>query len=184
MKDGKKTVTSIFMVPLLKIGRDPLRKAGFVNAFVKDGGRDIQYGNAIYLLFKPQNLKDFKEFLDEEYERTGNIIDDYDYEGGFVVVVYKLDRRFIKDYELIRRGEYSKTSKQFQQEFPKSVKLETSVGVKEEVSLQYRIFNKTQDLIEFWENKLDVKFGPEQEVWQMFDEEKETLTIEKLEQYV
>ena len=184
MKESKKTVTSIFMVPLLKIGRGSLRKAGFVNAFIKDNGRDIQYGDAIYLLFKPQNLKDFKEFLDEEYERTGNIIDDYDYEGGFVVVVYKLDKRFIKDYDLIKKGEYSKTSRQFQQEFPKSVKLETANGVKEEVSLQFRIFNKTKDMVEFWEKKLDVRFDPDQEVWYMFDEEKETLTIEKLESYV
>jgi hypothetical protein len=182
--ETKKTVTAIFMVPPLKIGRDSLKKMGFINAFVGDNDRDIQYGNAVYLLFKPKNLKEFKEFLDEEYERTNNIIDDYDYDGGFVVVVYKLDSRFIKDYNLVKKGKYSKTSGLFQQEFSKSVKIDTSDGVKEEISLQYRIFNKTQDLKDFWEKKLGISFEPDQEVWPGFDEEKEVLTISKLESYV
>jgi hypothetical protein len=39
--------------------------------------------------FKPDNLEKFKEILEGEYERTKDIIEDYDYADGFVVVVYK-----------------------------------------------------------------------------------------------
>jgi hypothetical protein len=184
MIEGKKTVTSIFMSPLLKIKRETLKKLGFINAYVKDGERDVQYDNSIYMVFKPLDLEEFREFLDEEYERTKNIIEDYDYVGGFVVVVYKLDSTLRDDINLIRAGRYSKTSPRFQQEFPKNVKIHTTNGIKEEVSLQFRVFNKTPDMIKYWEDKLGVQFDKEQEVWYMFDEDQETLSISKLLEHV
>lgn len=182
--DTKKTVTSIFMVPLLKINKDNLREMGFINAYINDTNNDIHYENSIYLLFKPKNLGEFRAFLNEEYERTTNIIDDYDYGGGFVVVVYKLNPKFINDINLIKKGIYSKTSKNFQKEFPKIIKIFTNNGFKEEISLQFRIFNKTKDMTDYWEEKLDVTFTEDQEVWYSFDEEKETLTLKKLEEHV
>jgi len=180
MIDNKKTVTAIFLVPLTKIRKETLKRLGFVNAYIKDGERDVQYDNAVYMVFKPNNLDEFREFLISEYDRTKNIIEDYDYEGGFVVVVYKIDSSFKNDVELIKKGRYSKTSKKFQQEFPKNILIHANGAVKEEVSLQYRIFNKTGDMVKFWEEKLDVHFTEDQEVWHMFDEEKETLTLIKL----
>ena len=54
---------------------------------------------------------------------------------------------------------------------------------KDEISLQYRIFNKTEDLVKFWEEKFDVTFGYDQELWRGFSEEEETLTEEKLKEY-
>jgi len=182
--DTKKTVTSLFMVPLLKLNKDSLREQGFINAFIRDSNRDVQYEHSIYLLFKPKSLREFKNFLDEEYERTTNVIDDYDYEGGFVVVVYKLNPKFIDDIDLIKKGLYSKTSKKFQQEFPKIIKILTGNGIKEETSLQFRVFNKTKDMKVYWEEKLDVNFTEDQEVWHAFDEERETLTLKTLEEHV
>ena len=178
--DTKKTVTSLFMVPLLKFNRETLREMGFINAYIKDNDADINYQHAIYLLFKPNNLLEFTKFLETEYERTTNVIDDYDYTGGFVVVVYRLNTKFIKDIELIKKGKYSKTSKTFQQEFPKIIKIMSNTGLKEEVSLQFRVFNKTKDMTDYWEDKLGVKFTEDQEVWHSFNPEKETLPIEKL----
>jgi len=181
----KKTVSSTFFVPLLKIGKDNLVKAGYVNAYIRDDGRDVEYQECVYLLFKPENLIDFKQFLEDEYERTKNIIDDYDYGGGFVVLVYKLNPKFKKDLDLIREGKYSKTSKNFQSEYSKTIRISDGAhSWKEEVSIQFRIFNKTKDLREFWERELEVTFSDDQEVWYAFDEEKETLTPKKLEEYV
>lgn len=182
--ETKKTVSSTFLVPPLKIGRDALLKAGYINAYVKDEERDVQYDDCVYLLFKPENLVEFKEFLEEEYERTKNVIDDYDYGGGFVVVVYKLNSKFKHDFDLIKQGKYSKTSKSFQAEFPKTVRIKEKLSYKEETSIQFRIFNRTEDLKSFWENKLGVVFNPTQEVWYSFDENNETLTLEKLKELV
>jgi hypothetical protein len=180
----KKTITSIFIVPTLSIGKEKLADNGYINGYIKDGKRDVQYDNAVYLLFKPQDLDKFKGFLDEEYERTKSIIDDYDYEDGYVVVVYQLNSRLEKDFELIKQGKYSETSKKYQEIFPKIVKINKNGYQKDEVSLQYRVFNKTKDLREFWEDKLGIDFDESFEVWDGFFEENETLNLNKLKENV
>jgi len=172
------------MVPTLKIPKDALRENGFINGYVKDGSREVQYDNCIYLLFQPKDLDKFREFLDSEYERTKDLIDDYDYEEGYVVVVYQLDAKFSKDFDLVRRGKYSKTSPAFQALFPKVIKIKKNGLHRDEISLQYRVFNRTEDLIKFWEAKLGVEFSDDQEVWHGFEEENEILNIQKLKEYV
>lgn len=172
------------MVPTLKIPKDALKDNGFINGYVKDGGREVQYEGCIYLLFQPKDLDKFREFLDSEYERTKDLIDDYDYESGYVVVVYQLDSKFAKDFDLVKKGKYSKTSPAFQALFPKVIKIKKNGLHRDEISLQYRVFNRTEDLIKFWEEKLGVEFEDDQEVWHGFEEEDEILNIEKLKEYV
>jgi hypothetical protein len=184
--DVRKNITSIFMVPTLKVPKDALKNNGFINAYIKDARKEHNYEDCIYVLFKPENLDKFREFLDDEYERTKAVIEDYDYEDGFVVVVYKLDDTFKNDFLLIRESKYSKTSQDFQKMFPKVVKILKGSLYKEEISLQYRVFNKTDDLIDFWEEKLGIDFikilGDNFEVWDGWDEEKEVLEIDKIKE--
>lgn len=182
--DVKKTITSIFMVPTLGIGKGELVDNGFINGYIKDGSRDMHYENCIYLLFQPKDLDKFREFLDKEYERTKAVIDDYDYENGYVVVVYQLDSKFAKDFALVRQSKYSRTSSAFQALFPKVIKINKNGLHKDEISLQYRVFNRTEDLIKFWEDKLDVEFDDDQEVWHAFNEDEEILNIKKLKEHV
>lgn len=181
----KKTITSIFMIPTV-LPITALKDNGFINGYLKDDRKDIQYENAVYVLFKPTDLNRFREFLDSEYERTRNIIEDYDYEDGYVVVVYQLNEKYKKDYQLIKEGKYSKTSKSFQNLFPKSVKIVKSGLSKDEMSLQIRVFAKTIDLIEFWEDKLGINLkdtiGEDFEVWEGFDESKEILELDKIKE--
>lgn len=176
----KKTITSIFMVPTLKIAKEHLTENGFINGYSGDIDRETQYPNSIYLLFKPTNIEKFREFLEGEYERTKDIIEDYDYPDGYVVIVYKLNPEFNKDYNLIRNGKYSQVSNSFKKLFPEKVIISKGVFPKEEVSLQYRVFNKTKDLIDYWESKIGVTFQQDQEVWEGYDKEKELLYINKL----
>jgi len=180
----KKTITSIFFVPTLKIGKDRLIKNGYINGYQKDVKRDIHYTDAIYILFKPDNMDVFREFLDEEYERTRNIVDDYDYEDGYVVLVYKLDNKFKRDFELIKKGKYSKTSSEFQALFTKVVKISKNGKTRDEISLQYRVFNKTEDLKQYWEDKIGVDFDDSMEVWSIWDENEEILDIDKIKEHV
>ena len=184
MTDIKKTITTIFMVPTLKIPKGELQDNGFINGYIKDGNREVQYEDCIYLLFQPKHLNKFREFLDNEYERTKAIIDDYDYEDGFVVVVYQLDPKFKKDFKLVKQSKYSKTSSLFQEQFTKVIKIKKNGLYRDEISLQYRIFNRTEDLIKFWEEKLGVEFDDDQEVWHAFEEENEILNIQKLKEHV
>lgn len=180
MTDVKKTITSIFMVPTLKIDRIKLMENGFINAYVSDVKKLPAYEGAAYLLFQPKDLDKFRDFLEGEYERTKDIIDEYDYEGGYVVVVYKLNPKFKKDFGLVKEGLYSRTSKEFQALFPKIVKIQKEGLRRDEISLQFRIFNKTEDLVKFWEDKLGVEFDEDQEIWHAFILEDETLDIDKI----
>ena len=182
-KEIRKTITTIFIVPTLKIPREGLINNGFLNGFSKDGMRDVQYKDAIYLLFRPNDVDMFREFLDKEFERTKHIIDDYDYPNGFVVVVYKLNTEYSKDFALIRRGMYSKTSSEFQGMFPEKVEIVINNVPRKEISLQCRVFKKTKDLVKFWEEKFNIVFEDNYEVWDGYKEENETLTEEKLKEY-
>jgi hypothetical protein len=172
------------MVPTLKINRENLMSNGFINGYAKDGRKDVQYENCIYLLFKPDDVDKFRDFLDGEYERTKSIVDDYDYEDGYVVVVYELSPKFKKDFELVRQSRYSKTSEEFQKLFPKIIKIKKNGVNREEVSLQFRVFNKTEDLKQFWEDKLGVEFDDEVELWHGFFEENEVLNLDKIKENV
>jgi hypothetical protein len=174
------------MVPTLKVPKDALRGNGFINAYINDARREDQYKDSIYLLFKPTDLDKFREFLDSEYERTKTIIEDYDYEDGYVVVVYQLNDKYKKDFNLIKEGKYSKTSEEFQKLFPKVIKIVRNGLHKDEISLQYRIFNKNEDLVSFWEEKLGIDLkevvGKDFEVWEGWDESKEILELDKIKE--
>ena len=177
-----KTVTTIFLVPTLKINKDSLQSNGFINGYVHDLSRDVQYEHCIYLLFKPENIEKFREFLDKEYERTKDVIDDYDLEDGVVVVVYKLNDKYQSDIELVMQGKYSQTSNEFQSIFPKIIKIVKNGLHKDEISLQYRIFKKSMDLRAYWEDRIGETFTEDMEVWKGFDLFSESLDLDKVKQ--
>ena len=180
----RKTITSIFLVPTLQIPKEHLLNNEFINGYVKDPSHTMEYPDSVYILFKPSNLDKFRRFLENEYERTKMIIEDYDCEDGYVVVVYKLDPEYKQDFDLIRKGKYSCTSEKFQKLFPVVVKIVRNGLHKDELSLQCRIFKKTEDLVNFWETEFDVNFDEKQEVWRGWNEKEETLDISKIREYV
>ena len=178
----KKTITTIFIVPTLGVDRDDLKQNGFLNGYVSDERRDIQHKDAIYLLFKPEDLDKFRDFLERETSKNKNIIDDYDYEDGYVVLVYKLNTKWKKDYMLIREGLYSKTSKKFQELFPQTIIV--SRGKKQlpkhEKTLQHRVFEKSDELKDYWEKKIEISFTDDMELWEGFHVENETLNLDNV----
>lgn len=178
-----KTITSIFLVPTLKIPKGSLKSNGFINGYIKDEINNIKYDDCLYLLFRPTLPSQFRTFLNHKYERTKSIIKDYDLTLGFVVVVYRLNLIFTPDYELVKKSKYSKTSENFQSQFPKTIEILKNDTLRKEFSLQYRVFNKTPDLKEYWRN-MDPFFKEENELWYDFQEEKETLTEETLKDLV
>lgn len=182
-KKVKPTISTIFMVPTLRINREEILNNGFLNGYSKDNLHEEEYEDAVYVLYRPPDLDRFREFLEKEYERTSAIITDYDHPGRFVVAVYKLDEKFKEDFEIVKSGKYSKTSESFKKLFPQVTKIVINGRHMDELSLQTRIFKKTTDLKEFWEEKFGVEFDEEQEVWSGYIEENETLTQEKLDEY-
>jgi hypothetical protein len=184
MEKLTKTITSIFMVPSLGIDREALKANEFLNGYAKDDAREEHYEDSCYLLFRPKNIDRFREFLDSEYERTKDIITDYDHSDGFVVIVYKLNPDFKGDFDKIRHSQYSKTSPEFQALFPKTVKIIIDGLRRDEISLQVRIFKKTPDLRKFWEDLLQTDLPEDSEVYEGYQEDRETLTEQRLKQYL
>lgn len=118
-------------------------------------------------------------FVDTEKNRTEFLIDDYDYPEGLVVLVYKLDPIFKKDYDLVKLGKYSKTSTTFKKLFPETVSVNTDKNVKTMMSLQTRVFNKSKELVIYWEKKLNLKLEENSELWSSQDIADEELNLEK-----
>ena len=48
---------------------------------------------------------------------------------------------------------------------------------RDEISLQYRVFNRTPDLVEFWEKKVGITWTDDMEVWNGWEESKEILNM-------
>jgi len=184
----KATTTTILLMPMIGMNKRQLGKYGFLNAYVDDKDYNIHYENAIYLLFKPEPPSRIEDFVSLERE-SPLFQDEYDYEGGYVVVVYRIMPKWISDYKLWREGKYSKMSKLYQDSFKKIVKvMDPQTGIiSEETSLPYHIFNRTEDLREMQERDTGVnlaKFGPDFEYWSIPDlHGRESLDITKIKKY-
>lgn len=175
-----KTITSIFIVPTLGINRDVLKDNGFINGYIKNELNLYNYENCVYLLFKPTDMFKFGQFCLEVVSNNELYVDDFDLEDGKVVLIFKLNDKYKKDYELVYNGEYSKTSNEFKNAFPKVLKVIVNGLHRDELSLQIRIFKKTNDLRKIWENLTGVTFTEDMEVWPTWNLEKEILNDDVL----
>ena len=171
----KKTITSIFFVPTLNINIHILNKHGYINGYIKDSMRDEQYEDCVYVLFKPPDIYAFSIFVEDNYQKE-YLLDDYDYDE-YVVLVFKLNPAFKEDFDLIKKGKYSKTSKKFQKLFVKDVSVKIDKIYVEETSLQTMIFWKYKKLAEYWKELADIDLTKEQEFWTTFEINEETLKL-------
>jgi hypothetical protein len=181
----KKTITTIFIAPTLQIDRSFLDENNFINAYLGDIDNDLYHEeDAVFLLFKPKDKLAFNSFLEKERERTENLLDDYDHDNGYVVVVYLLNKDYEADFGLIRNSKYSQTSKEFQKLFPEKVKDYSNLKGRMLPSLQHMVFNKDERLRTYWENELGTSIISRKnlEIWPGFDERKEILDIDLIKE--
>lgn len=164
----KENCSTEFLLPPLGLSRSLLSKHGFIAAYMDDKNHEPHYQEAVYLLFKPTSITKFEYFLDCEYDRIKNIseiVEDYDYPGGYVIVVYRFPRKFLDDYKLFREGKYSKLSNEFKILFPKTVEIELNQGSRERsYSIPYMVFNREKALREWWEEKIGMELDPNMEL--------------------
>lgn len=178
----EKTITSIFIMPTLEISREDLFNNKFINAYLGDLDKEEYHEeDVIFLLFNPKDLNLFREFLNFQYENH-SILDDYDYEKGYIVLVYSLNSELRKDFNLIKNSKYSKVSQEFKDLFPLKIINFSKKGKPSQESIQHMIFNRDIRLINFWEKEFDTNIISIQnlESWPQFDEQKEVLDIEKI----
>lgn len=205
------TDTSRFLLPALKLTQNELLKFGFIDCFLVDkhktfiNEKDIH----LYLLFKPntdkQQVIQLGGFLAREKEsqytrlttkieelteqdpKHNILLDEYDYEGGYIVLVLKFPEKFRSDYELFKIGKYSKFSDTFKDIFPphKKVTLINQTTGKEEIiegnGLAYMIVTKNKKAKAYAEKKWGISIDEDNEYWRLPNiEKRETLDIEKI----
>lgn len=185
--------TLFILKPVIKEGMDVLLEHNLINSYLKDKNRDDIEGDHLFVLFKPPDMDYFELFLHEQEENL-NFVEDYDYEGGFVVLVYKIPEAMKKDYALFKTGRYSKMSQWFKSYYAtelvkkgKTITVEVD-GLRITKSIQWLVFDKDKKLQFLLEKYMGIKFDDiydnkdDIELWTGVDEVRELLDIDKIKQ--
>lgn len=177
------TASNLFMVPLLSIARYKLNIHGLINSFLINGESEEQLENILYLLFTPPNTDKFNDFIEQEKEESGLVVvSEQDFPPNFVLIGCKLPEEFKEDYKLFWEGKFSKMSKDYKDRIPDKVRMSGGNGKTiAKTSIQHMIFEKNAELRIHWENRLDVVFSDDLELWSIPDPEKETFKLFKHE---
>lgn len=191
--------STIFLLNPLGLDKKRLDKIGFVETYLGDEFCQIEYKNPVFLLFKPENIGNFQVFVENEYDRinrftgTKDLKADYDRKEGEVMLVYEFP--FDKDYEKFKAGKYSEFSAEVLRTYPRTLKSSTGAEI---LGLPYRIITKDKEsesilnsiygenflvqqpiiaLKDLLEERYDVEFTADMELWTLPNLEKETLKI-------
>lgn len=191
--------STLFLLLPLGLNRSKVSEFGFKSAYIRDVSKEVEYSNPVFLLFKPDDNLMFQAFVDSEYVRvnphteTNDLIEDYDHEGGYVVLLYQFPEEFKDDYERFLHGEYSKFSKKFKSVYPKVMKVKLPDGrVDEVIGTQYKIIHKgnrkleeeiektgDMDIKKELEARLDIILDDDSELWES-PGKKDILDIKKV----
>ena len=162
MGPQEKNCTTVFMTAPLGIAKIDLIENNFIGAYIGDVQKsETEYKRGIYVLFRPIDMLTFEQFVYSEKERGATIVEDYDYEGGYVVVIYVLKPEFAADYDKFLRGNYSKFSIKFRDTFPEKIHIDG----KDQLTLQQRVFTKDESIREYWEEQIGIKMEDSSEVY-------------------
>lgn len=185
-------VSTVFLLPGIEIKselKNRFYNFGFINTFLTCPPLTYPWP-VLYIVFRPQVIDlDFMRFADELQKNT-NFIDTLDAGGGKVLMVYRVPKRFLRDYELFLEGKYSKLSPEYRRCFQmEQFKLdahdrpikEQGRYVKEYTDF-YHIFNRTEYIKDIWKERLgyraDEHILDDMELYSKQDPLRETLEEE------
>ena len=172
----------MFLVPVLGLDKSVISDHNYLNGYSDLKDKILEYEpHVIYLLFKPKNRETFQDFVEGQYEMGQSILEDFDLDDDFVVLVYKLNEELDRDYHLIKLGNYSKTSEEFQSLFPETISDDRKGMLTKRKTLQKMVFDKEKSLFKYWQNNIGRPLlNEDMEVWYSFDTRKETLNLEEI----
>lgn len=151
---NQRNVSTTFLLPGTEIKDETRRKFhdnGFVNTYLTCEPFTYPYP-VIYLLFQPMRFDlAFYSFM-REIQANQNFIEVIDLGLNKILFVFRIPKRFQKDYNYFIKGEYSKLSKDYQKCFAMEDYKRDENGnairangkLIRESSTYYHVFNKTQ----------------------------------------
>lgn len=185
----KYNCSTLFLLYPLGLSVQGLSGTGFRNCYLRDSERpEYNSLNIVLLLFKPRDSTRFQCLVDTEKSRTPLFIDEYDYEGGYTVMVYEFPPDLASDYALFKEGKYSRLSKEFQKTVPVFITTSTTPATKSwfvekgnshPYTLAWMVINRHPLWEQYVKHDLNVPHLGE-EFYEVPDMKKETLFIQKL----
>jgi hypothetical protein len=180
MRAVKSTCTTLFLLPALGLNADELNPSlGFIDGFTSDKDRPTSLSHPVFALFRPADIREFQEFVEAEYGSNRALKEDYDYDGGFVVLLYQYPAQFQADYRKIENGKYSRVSPSFSETFPQFEKPDSWSNPNiPQMSLQRMVYFRAPALVSFLEDAVGQPIG--RECWGIPDKDRETLDIKRI----
>lgn len=179
-------VSTLFLLHPLGLKWKELLDMGFINAYMEDVDHP-EYDEMVLVLFKVRKEDAFRYFVDGERERTSHFIDEYDHEGGYVVLVY--DFPLPEDLKRVREGKYSQLSAEYRKTVKETItiplipprvdEMGNVVTSVENETMQWMVINKMDSWKVFMEEELGASLEGNDEYW-MAPGEREILVIEKI----
>lgn len=187
-KDIELTDTTRFLLPCFGISYKRYKELGFLNCFLTDKNRDRINENDIhiYLLFKPigNQIYLLSKMIDEFEKKDKDhivLLEDYDYEGGYTILVFKFPERFREDYRLFIEGAYSKFSEDFKKLYPEEKEIgQDEFGTIKGKSLQWMVVNKDPKLKKYQEKKYGFSLEEAPEIYHKIINDNEILDIDTI----
>lgn len=169
--------STLFLIrPIMRKSLSDLDEYNLINSYLKDKNREDLDEDLLFVLFKPKDF-DFFSFFTAKEELNENFIEDYDYEGGYTVLVYKIPISLKRDFEKFKEGKYSEFSNYTKNLYKKAVQ----VGVlSEKSSFQWQVFKKDPELHKELEEYVGEKLDEGIELFPVPNLERETLDIQKI----
>ncbi len=162
-------------MPMLGIDRNKLYwKEFFLNCYI--GIKEYpQKGDKFFLLFKFNNTQDYlkvRELLKEE-ETFSDEMAYSSPNGEYVIFMFKVNKKFNKEYRLFKEGKYSQFSNEYKN-------LIMRVHLVTQDKLLYHILNKTEKRRKQLSNDWDYPLSEKAELWSLPRDEDEILTLKNL----
>lgn len=152
--------STLFLYPLVYTNQEELITNGFINVYIGDHEYDIQWNTeyCLYLLFKPKSFKVFEYFADK-LRNTSAYRDEYDIDGGYIMVVLQVPEKFHCVLDLFKQAKYS----EFPEEYWKK-SFRRVIGNK--TAKLWKVFTRDKTLREEIESYFRVTLSEEDELYE------------------
>ena len=170
--------STLFLLHPLGLSRKALEGTGFCNCYLRDENKPEYEGmNVVLLLFHVKSKERFNWFVAKERVRTNLFIDEYDYDEGYVVLVYEFPEELAEDFERFKLGKYSEFSEQMKSCYPTEQEVIIEGKRMKSPSIQHMIVERVGEWKDIIEESLGVHLDNEAEYWQVPRMLEENLTI-------
>lgn len=169
MDDLDFNISTDFFLPVLGIDLAITGTTGYLNSYVNCPDlTDILIKNPVYILYNTEDLDLNMERVYEDLINNKNFILEQRLDKYHILFCFSIPEKYSKDYELIIRGKYSKTSSSFKEIFSNDNITDL---------WQYKILYRDPEYMKDLEHRIGIIFNSDCEIYDKIDMINETILI-------